>query len=246
MIAIPTIAIRNTNLQNSSRANNKNSKVHPNNVTDSDTNVSNKSPTGQFNQRNKSFAAMKFIPKLGHALNDWIDLPTDYDQSSSIIFNSITLPFKWLLWTTKALAGLPPHQSLRERLCNQAASLGNVAGLFLVIAISAFFMPPGISCFDQFCKSIISNKITKYQSAAATSDLDKTLVNVYGVLMFFSAMTLTVYVCLSLTVMYPLLESIPDFAAMEAYQNLAERWGGYELFLFNIGRCLFSHSCLLL
>lgn len=73
-------------------------------------------------------------------------------------------------------------------------------------------------------------------NTAASTDLDKILVNVYGVLMYFSAMALTIYICLSLTVMYPLLESIPDFAAMEAYQNLAERWGGYELFLFNLGK----------
>ncbi len=54
--------------------------------------------------------------------------------------------------------------------------------------------------------------------------------------MFLSAMSLTVYVCLSLTVMYPLLESIPDFAALEAFKNLEKHWGGYELFLFNIGK----------
>jgi hypothetical protein len=65
--------------------------------------------------------------------------------------------------------------------------------------------------------------------------LDKILVDAFGVIMFFSAMALTVYICLALTVMYPLLESIPDFAAMEAYRNLAERWGGYENFLFNLG-----------
>jgi hypothetical protein len=53
--------------------------------------------------------------------------------------------------------------------------------------------------------------------------------------MFLSAMSLTVYICLALTVMYPLLESLPDFAAMEAYRSLAKRWGGYENFLFNIG-----------
>jgi hypothetical protein len=78
------------------------------------------------------------------------------------------------------------------------------------------------------------------------TDTDNTLIDIYGVLMFFSAMALTVYLCLALTVMYPLLESIPDFAAMEAYRNLAERWGGYENFLFNFGmrvaRCvLYAH-----
>lgn len=61
------------------------------------------------------------------------------------------------------------------------------------------------------------------------------LVDIYGALMFLSAMCLTVYICLALTVMFPLLESIPDFAALEAYRNLAIRWGGFELFTFNLG-----------
>lgn len=73
-------------------------------------------------------------------------------------------------------------------------------------------------------------------STAAHSDIDRILVDIYGILMFLSAMSLTVYVCLSLTVMYPLLESIPDFAALEAFKNLEKHWGGYELFLFNIGK----------
>ena len=73
--------------------------------------------------------------------------------------------------------------------------------------------------------------------------MDKLLVEIYGVLMFLSAMSLTVYVCLALTVMYPLLESIPDFAAMEAYQNLAKHWGGYELFLFNFGEYVCCTYC---
>ncbi len=84
----------------------------------------------------------RFVPAVGNTLEEWLSIPQDPANPSSIIFNSVTLPFKWLLWTSKALAGLPPHQSLRERLCNQSASLGSVAGLFLVIAISAFFVPP--------------------------------------------------------------------------------------------------------
>lgn len=144
MIQIPTIVVRNSHLQSSSSEwSGKHTKVHPN-ATENESNISNEKPVNQrpFNRKAKSFAAMKFIPKLGHSLDDWIDLPIDHDQKTNIIFNSITLPFKWLLWTSKALAGLPPHQSLRERLCNQSASLGSVAGLFLVIAISAFFIPP--------------------------------------------------------------------------------------------------------
>lgn len=94
------------------------------------------------NASRKSFAALKFIPKMGHALEDWINLPEDHHNSSGILFNSLTLPLKWVMWTSKSLAGLPPHQNLRERLCNQSASLGSVAGLYLVVAISGFFVPP--------------------------------------------------------------------------------------------------------
>ena len=61
-------------------------------------------------------------------------------------------------------------------------------------------------------------------------------MHAYGVIMFLSAMLLTVYLCIALTVMYPLLESIPDFAAVQAYRNLAHKWGGYEQFFFNLGK----------
>ncbi len=74
--------------------------------------------------------------------------------------------------------------------------------------------------------------------SASKDPTDDLLVDIYGILMFFSAMALTVYICLSLTVMYPLLESLPDFAAYEAYVSLAKRWGGYELYLFNFGEHL--------
>jgi hypothetical protein len=95
--------------------------------------------------REKPFWTFKFTPAMGNTFDDWIRLPTGTEFSSGILFNSITLPLKWVVWTTKGLAGLPPHQSLRERLCNQSSSLGSVAGLYLVIAISAFFLPPSKS-----------------------------------------------------------------------------------------------------
>jgi hypothetical protein len=100
----------------------------------------------------KPFSALKFIPHMGHTLEAWMDFPTDTADNSGILINSITLPFKWVLWTTKGLAGLPPHQSLRERLCNQSASLGSVAGLYLVIAISAFFIPPSKPSISAFSR----------------------------------------------------------------------------------------------
>lgn len=108
--------------------------------------------TAQSSAKVKRFASVKFVPSVGHSLDEWLDIPEHPGHTSGIIFNSITLPFKWLLWTSKALAALPPHQSLRERLCNQSASLGSVAGLFLVIAISAFFVPPSKSNAPLLCE----------------------------------------------------------------------------------------------
>jgi hypothetical protein len=72
------------------------------------------------------------------------------------------------------------------------------------------------------------------------------LLDLYGIMMFFSAICLTVYIVLSLTVIYPLLVSIPDFASQEAYQNLVNRYGGYEQYLFNFGKHLlfFCNVCI--
>jgi hypothetical protein len=119
-------------------------QVHP--VLDSDSAQPNKFPAEPLRRKfckAQSFSTFNFIPKGGSAMEDWTTIPDDHHESSGIFFNSVTLPFKWVVWTSKALSGLPPHQSLRERLCNQSASLGSVAGLYLVIAISGFFIPPG-------------------------------------------------------------------------------------------------------
>lgn len=119
-------------------------QIHP--VKESEgtpTNNPSSEPLRRKYNKAQSFSAFNFIPTIGHAMEDWTTIPEDHHESSGIIFNSITLPFKWVVWTSKALSGLPPHQSLRERLCNQSASLGSVAGLYLVIAISGFFLPPG-------------------------------------------------------------------------------------------------------
>ena len=141
MIAIPFVSFRRIR-QTSTSA------IQPSSVEEdhNQPNVSTLDEPGP--QRNQALlkarlaSQSRFVPAVGNTLEDWLSIPQDPGKSSSIFFNSVTLPFKWLLWTSKALAGLPPHQSLRERLCNQSASLGSVAGLFLVIAISAFFVPP--------------------------------------------------------------------------------------------------------
>jgi hypothetical protein len=122
----------------------KSQQVHPISETDgTPANQPSPEPLRRKYTKVQSFASFNFIPKIGHAMEDWTTIPDDHHESSGIFFNSVTLPFKWVVWTSKALSGLPPHQSLRERLCNQSASLGSVAGLYLVIAISGFFLPPG-------------------------------------------------------------------------------------------------------
>jgi hypothetical protein len=52
----------------------------------------------------------KILPKVGHKLSDWLEFPTD-EGRHSVMLNSFTLPFKWLLFTSKGLAGLPPGWS---------------------------------------------------------------------------------------------------------------------------------------
>jgi hypothetical protein len=51
--------------------------------------------------------ATKILPTVGHKLSDWLEFPAD-EGRHSVIVNSFTLPFKWLLFTSKGLAGLPP------------------------------------------------------------------------------------------------------------------------------------------
>ena len=84
------------------------------------------------------------LPKMEHNLEDWLNFPTE--PTKYTFLNSATLPFKWLLWTSKGLASLSPNEDMRTRLSNQSSLLGNVAALYLVVAISAFLNPPGIAC----------------------------------------------------------------------------------------------------
>ena len=116
---------------------NNDKKTHPTDEKE-ETNAPTKSGKTMFSIKAPT---VKFLPNLSHDLTDWLSFPNK--PQDNVILNSITLPFKWLLWTSKGLAGLPPNQNMRERLCNQSTSLGSVAGLYLVIAISAFLVPPG-------------------------------------------------------------------------------------------------------
>ncbi|RYH19503.1 hypothetical protein EON65_26015 [archaeon] len=61
------------------------------------------------------------------------------------------------------------------------------------------------------------------------------MVNVYAVLMYTSTISFTMYIGVSLTGIYPIIQSLRDDIAFDAFENFKNRWGGYELFLFNIG-----------
>jgi len=66
-------------------------------------------------------------------------------------------------------------------------------------------------------------------------DTERLLVDVYGLLMFTSAAAFTFYIGMSLTELYPLVQSLRDDVAFDALETYSTRWGGYELYLFNIG-----------
>ncbi|RYH19502.1 hypothetical protein EON65_26010 [archaeon] len=74
-------------------------------------------------------------------LRCWLDFPVKH---RNVPLNLILIPFKWLLWTNKSMAGLEPTDTtIRERLCNSISVLGTAAGLFLVISVQGLLTPPG-------------------------------------------------------------------------------------------------------
>jgi hypothetical protein len=84
-----------------------------------------------------------YKPKVSESfLEEWLDFPVD--RKVSVAFNSIKMWMVWLIWTSKGMAGLDPGDtSIRARVCSQLSVLGTAAGLFLVIAIAGFLVPPG-------------------------------------------------------------------------------------------------------
>ena len=73
----------------------------------------------------------------------WLDFPVK--KNVNVVLNSLILWQSWLLWTNKAMAGLDAaeNHSIRSRVTSQLNVLGTVSGLFLVIAVAGFLVPPG-------------------------------------------------------------------------------------------------------
>ncbi len=53
--------------------------------------------------------------------------------------------------------------------------------------------------------------------------------------MFTATVGFTMYIGLSLTNLYPLVQSLRDDIAFDAFEVYMNRWGGFELYFFNMG-----------
>jgi hypothetical protein len=169
-----------------------------------------------------------YKPKVSEKfLEEWLNFPTFH---GNVWVSYMKLSSVWLLWTNKAMAGLDPSSStIRERLCNQISALGTAAGLFLVIAVAGFLAPPGIykNKFNSFILTFFFSDYTKEE--------DKILVDTYGCMMFTASACLFLYINVTLTSLYPLIQSTRDDVAFDAFEVYAKRWGGYEMYLFMMG-----------
>jgi hypothetical protein len=67
---------------------------------------------------------------------------------------------------------------------------------------------------------------------------DHYLVNIYGCLMFTASICLILYIALALTAIYPLVESLRDDIAFDAFEHYQRRLGGKETYLFFAGMML--------
>ena len=121
----------------------------------------------------------------------WLSMPTEPLSLISHAINIGTLPFRWMVHTSKGVVGVDDAE-IRGRIVNQAACLGGVAALYLVIAIQATLMPP--------IPLRVQNGYNDYEQP---TDWEKLLIDVYGVCMFTSTTMLVSYLTISLTVVYP-------------------------------------------
>jgi hypothetical protein len=154
----------------------------------------------------------QFNPKVSESfLENWLDFPVG--KNTSVLFNSFRMWVIWLIWTNKSMAGLDPSDTtIRSRVASQLSVLGTAAGLFLVIAIAGFLVPPELH-----------------------HEKDRIYLDIFGILMFAASVSLIFYIGVSLTALYPLMESLRDDIAFDAFENYQLRVGGFEVYLFFVG-----------
>jgi hypothetical protein len=74
--------------------------------------------------------------------------------------------------------------------------------------------------------------------AAVQHEADKIWLDIFGCLMLTASVSLIFYIGVALTCFYPLIESLRDDVAFDAFENYQNRIGGCEVYLFFVGMLL--------
>lgn len=106
----------------------------------------------------------RYEPKVSERfLEEWLDFPRH--NNHFVLFNTVRLMTRWLLWTNKSIASLDPsNPSIRDRLSNTIAQLSTASGLFLVMAVACFTIPPGIQLPSAPSPSCLMKPLSLQQS----------------------------------------------------------------------------------
>lgn len=177
----------------------------------------------------------QYEPKVSERfLEEWLDFPRH--QQHFVLFNTIYLLTRWLLWTNKSIASLDPsNPSIRDRLSNTIAQLSMASGLFLVMAVACFTFPPGKKLYSTTSEaSTLIDFASRTEPRYGSPELQRILLDIYGVLLFTSMTCSLFYIGYALTALYPVLQSIRDDIAFDGYEHLKRGLGGYELYMFNV------------
>ena len=149
-------------------------------------------------------------PGYLRSYHEWIQFPKELSLIQ-IIINRLLMPIKWTFWTNRALLACD-SQDIRARLGNQYAVLGSTAGILITISASWFFSPP----------------------IPETED-DAYFIAISGVFMFASTMLFISYVIVSLTVLFPLVESARDELASYMLHEMCRNLNNIDGFIFTLG-----------
>jgi hypothetical protein len=192
----------------------------------------------QKSSRNISAEEVHYKPKVSQTfLQNWLDYPVD--QHVHEMYNSFALLTAWLRWTNRAMAGLDPlDKTIRARVCNQLQVLGTTSSLFLVISVASFLVPPSKFFPLTLFLCIHYGIIISMHSTVPREEHDHYLVNIFGCLMFTASICLILYIALALTAIFPLIESLRDDIAFDAFEHYQRRLGGKETYLFFAGMML--------
>lgn len=165
----------------------------------------------------KHIASIPFIPPPSlRNYSDWIQFPQDAIPTVFLIINCLLMPFKWTFWTNRAILKAE-SSDIRGRLCNQYAVLGSTAGMLVTVSAAAFYSPPH-----------------------SINPSDEYLVPVYGSLMFSASIMFVSYIVLSLTVLFPLIESAQDEVLSYIFHDLLKLMQSIEGLVFTMGINLFA------